>query len=194
MYRFFPNAFHGDRVGLSRDLSNKPNMIKISQTGQHTPKTGFQGDSTCLKKTILFIPIKQNKTVNGRHPVVVWNPYKKNYNIRQDIKSFCKPIHAPKSTMKTHMSRTPRVKGIAHIFHSQFLAINKVQPKPQQNSQIAASMIRPMLIHWLITTQSTFSQHHNAEGELFHMKSQYVAKIRLNFLTFYNSIRQDTII
>ncbi len=69
---FSLNAFHGNRVGLSGDLSNKPEAMRISQMGQHThPKQVFGGDSNGTKKTILPFPVQHNKTVNGRPPVVV---------------------------------------------------------------------------------------------------------------------------
>ena len=57
------NAFHGDRVGLSCDLTNEPDVMRFSQTGQHIPQVGYCGESDCMKRTISFIPIQQNKMI-----------------------------------------------------------------------------------------------------------------------------------
>ncbi len=101
----------------------------LTDGATHTPKTGFWGDSNGTKKTILSFPIQHNKTVVGKPPVMVWNPYNTNSKIGADIKSCCKPIHTPKATVRNPYAKDANGGGHIHSFSGSILSPQAISAK-----------------------------------------------------------------
>ena len=187
---FSQNAFHSDRVGLLRDLTNEPDVMRISQMGQYMPQVGCHEKSDCMKKTILSMPIQQNKIDHERPPDAVWNPYKKNFNNHPDIKSFCKPINTPKSTVQNPYAKDAEGGGCTQHFSSS----NDIH---QHSSKITQTKLSNSGTHDKRDTH-TLSCHNpkqlfpsitNQEVSIFIWKINMMQK-----KSEFNSIRQDIII
>ena len=179
----FPNAFHSDRVELLCDITNEPEVIRLSKTGQHTPQTWFLGDTNCSKKTILSFPILHNKTVNRRPPVVLGNLYKTNSKIGPDIKSFYKPIHTPKVTVRNPFAKD--TEGGGHTQHVSRSIFSLQQSSAKIPTKLSNSGIHDKSDAHTLTSynpKQLFLSTTKQKVSFLHMKYQYVAK---NIVLFF---------